>query len=173
MGAGTPTRSGSGSLSAPGGEGGAASMEKVQTEIQALKVVITEDPKNVTALTRLGDIYFDVGMFQKATEYYEKSLAERPGDINVRTDLGTALKNIGQPQKAIEQLEATVAADPKHWKGWFNIGIVALYDLGDLDRAQRAFDKVAELNPGSIDMGALRKEIERLRAERAGKGAGL
>ncbi len=154
-----------------GGGGDMATMEQVQREIQALKGLLEKEPRNLTALTRLGDMYYDAGMFDKAKDYYARSLEVKPDDINVLTDLGTSLRNMGQPKEALKEFEAAVAAQPAHWRGWFNIGIVALYDLGDIDRAQQAFEKVAALNPGAIDMNALREEIARVRAGKAQGGA--
>jgi len=141
-------------------------MEQVQKEIAGLKAAIEKDPKNVTALTRLGDMYFDAGKFDGAKEYYEKALAASPTDINIETDLGTALRNLGQAPEAMKHFEAAVARDPSHWKGWFNIGIVAMYDLGDFDRAQKAFEKVSQLNPGAINLDALKEEMAKERAKR-------
>jgi lipopolysaccharide biosynthesis regulator YciM len=154
----------SGGAGGPSG-GDTATMEQVQKEIQALKELIEKEPRNAMALTRLGDVYFDAGMFDKAKGFYERALAEKPDDVNVRTDLGTVLRNLGQFDAALKEFEAAVAADPKHWKGWFNIGIVCLYDTRDFDRAQKAFERVAELSPGTIDMDALRKEMDRVRSE--------
>jgi predicted TPR repeat methyltransferase len=154
---------------ASGDDGGTATMEQVGREIAALKDLLEKDPRNVQALTRLGNLYFDAGMFDKAQGYYEQALAAVPDDVNVQTDLGTSLRNTGKPEEAMKHFEAAVARDPAHWRGWFNIGIVALYDLGDYDRAQKAFDRVASLNPGALDMTALKQEIDRVRAERASR----
>ncbi|HZE88817.1 MAG TPA: tetratricopeptide repeat protein, partial [Verrucomicrobiae bacterium] len=105
-----------------------------------------------------------------ARDYYKRALAVKPGDVDVATDLGTALRNTGQPAEAMKLFEITVAADPKHWKGWFNIGIVAMYDLGDFDRAQKAFNKVAEINPGAINLDALKEEMAKEKSKRATGG---
>jgi len=145
-------------------------MEQVKKEIGSLNSLIDKDPKNVAALTRLGDMYFDVGKFDGAKEYYSRALAAKPGDINVQTDLGIALRNLGEPAEAMKLFEASVAADPKHWRGWFNIGIVAMYDLGDFDRAQKAFENVSELNPDAIKMDALKQEMAKEKAKRTSGG---
>lgn len=151
-----------------GGAPDMATMEAVQQQIAGLKETLESDPGNVEALTQLGNLYFDAGMFDQAAGYYEKVLDVEPGNIMVRTDLGTSLRRSGQPERALREFEAAVQADPKHWRGWFNIGVVALYDLGQYERAEEAFAKVDALNPGSIDMTALQEEIRRVRAEGAG-----
>jgi cytochrome c-type biogenesis protein CcmH/NrfG len=162
---------GSGGAMPGGQEGAMASMEAVTKEIASLKELLSQEPENSMALTRLGNLYFDAGMFNEATEYYGRALEVIPDDVNVRTDLGTAFRNTGQAREALTQFEAAVEREPGHWKGWFNIGIVSLYDLGDYDRARDAFDRVAELKPGTVDMSALQQEIERVRAEKEAGGA--
>jgi hypothetical protein len=144
-----------------------AMMEQVQKEITGLKAALEKDPTNVAALTRLGDMNFDAGKFDAAADFYAKALAAKPDDVNIETDLGTCLRNLGRATEALRHFESAVGKDPNHWKGWFNVGIVAMYDLGDFDRAQRAFEKVAQLNPGAINMDALREEMAKERAKKA------
>jgi len=145
-------------------------METVNREIDALKGLLEREPGNTMALVRLGNIYFDAGMFEAAQEYYEETLRVEPDNVEIRTDLGTTLRSLNRPQEALDQFEQAVRTQPDHWRGWFNIGIVALYDLGDFERADTAFGKVAEIKPGTVDMQALKKEIDRVRAEKAAGG---
>lgn len=145
-------------------------MEAVTREIEALKALLQDEPDNLAARVRLANLFFDAGMFEGAATHYQKALELEPGDINVLTDLGTAHRNLGQPQAALQRFEEAVQLAPDHWRGWFNIGIVTLYDTGDFDRARLAFDKVAELKPGTVDMNALQTEIDRVRAEKAAGG---
>ncbi len=157
----------------PGGapsreEGGARmAMENVSREIAGLKELLEQDPENLMALVRLGNLYFDAGMFDGARQYYERALRLEPENVDVRTALGESLRNLERPREALEQFEQAVRAQPDYWRGWFNVGVVALYDLGEFEKARAAFEKVAEIKPGTVDMQALLKEIERIRAEKA------
>jgi tetratricopeptide (TPR) repeat protein len=147
-------------------------MEAVTREIEALKALLQDEPDDLAARIRLANIYFDAGMFEGALEHYQRAVELEPGDINVLTDLGTSYRNLGRPEEALARFEEAVRIAPDHWRGWFNIGIVSLYDTGDFDRARTAFDKVAALKPGTVDMNALQEEIDRVRAEKtAGGGA--
>jgi len=150
--------------------GDMATMEAVQREITSLKELLEKEPGNVEALRKLGDFYFDAGMFDKSVDYYEKALGAGPGDVDVQTDLGTSLRNVGRHQEAIRHFEAAVKSQPDHWKGWFNIGIVCLYDLHDFERAKDAFERVAALRPGAVDMSKLQEEIARVKAEHDASG---
>jgi tetratricopeptide repeat protein len=151
---------------------GMEQMEQVKRELTALKKAIEEDPKNVAALTRLGNLYMDAGMFDKAVEFYRGALTIEPDNVDLRTDMGTCLRQLGRVREALDEFQASAARDPNHWKSWFNIGIVYLYDLHEFDKAEEAFAKVVALNPGSFDLDAVRAEIEKVRQETAGKAAG-
>jgi tetratricopeptide (TPR) repeat protein len=144
-----------------------AVMEQVRREIDELKKAIEANPKDVTALTRLGNLYMDAGMFDRAAQFYGDALAVDATLVDVRTDMGTCLRRMGRPQEALDAFQASVRQDPAHWKSWFNIGVVCLYDLQRYEEAEKAFEQVLALNPGSFDMNAVREEIRRLRANPA------
>ena len=147
-------------------------MNKVSQELASLKKALEQDPRNVMVLTRLGNMYMDAGMHDKALNYYTTALDVEPANVDVRTDMGTCLRQMGRPAEALKAFEESLSRDPNHWKSWFNIGVVAMYDLNDYDRALAAFTKVHDLNPGGFDMDAVRAEIDRLKSEKSGKGQG-
>ena len=147
-------------------------MNKISEELKALKQALEQDPHNVTVLTRLGNIYMDAGMHDRALSYYTTALDVEPGNVDVRTDMGTCLRQMGRPADALKAFEESLSRDPNHWKSWFNIGVVSMYDMGDYDRALAAFTKVHDLNPSGFDMNAVRAEIDRLKAEKSGKAPG-
>ena len=156
----------------PGPMGGARSdgppdmavMEQVRKEIDTLKKAIEANPKDLEALRKLGNLYMDAGMFDRAAQFYADALEVDATLVEVRTDMGTCLRRIGRPQEALDAFQLSVRQDPNHWKSWFNIGVVCLYDLGRYDEAEKAFEQVLVLNPGSFDMNAVREEIKRIRS---------
>jgi Tfp pilus assembly protein PilF len=147
-------------------------MDQVMQELEALKKAIEVEPHNVMVLARLGNMYMDAGMFDRAVQYYTTALEVEPANVDVRTDMGSCLRQMGKPKEALKAFEESIALDPKHWKSWFNVGVVCMYDLGDFDRAESAFARVLELNPGSFDMKAVRDEIEKLKSGKTGQVQG-
>lgn len=147
-----------------GGAPDMAVMEQVRKEIGDLKKTLEEHPKDLEALRKLGNLYMDAGMFDRAAEYYQDALAVDGTLVDVRTDMGTCLRRLGRPQEALDAFQTSVRQDPNHWKGWFNIGVVCLYDLQRYDEAEKAFEQVLALNPGSFDMNAVREEIRRIKS---------
>lgn len=163
---------GAGPMAAGGGPPDMAVMEQVRKEIGDLKKAIEENPKDLEALRKLGNLYMDAGMFDRAAQYYQDALAVDGTLLEVRTDMGTCLRRLGRPQEALDTFKTSVRQDPNHWKGWFNIGVVCLYDLQLYDEAEKAFEQVLALNPGSFDMNAVREEIRRIRSAPAQEAQG-
>ena len=141
-------------------------MAQVQQELAALRQALDQDPNNVMALVRMGNMHMDASMYDKAADYYRRALEVDPNNPDVRTDMGACLREMGKPQEALAEFEKSLSQDPNHWKSWFNIAIVNLYDLGDYEKADAAFRKVVELNPGALDMNAVEAEIEKVKAQK-------
>jgi len=151
----------------PPGDPHADQMGQVTQELAALKQALDQDPNNLTALVRMGNLYMDASMFDRAVEFYQRALVLDENNPDVRTDMGACLRELGKPQEALAAFRESLSRDPNHWKSWFNIAIVNLYDLGEYDKAEEAFEKVVDLNPGALDMNAVRAEIEKVKAGRA------
>jgi predicted Zn-dependent protease len=141
-------------------------MQQVQSEIAALRKAIEANPNDARALGRLGDLYYDAGMFDKAKDYYTQSLALDPKNPNVSTDLGVCLQRLGKPDDALKQFRHSLEVDPRHWQSWLNVGIVSLFDKNDVKTAEEAFAKVKELNPSFEGLPQMEKSLEQAKASR-------
>ena len=73
----------------------------------------------------LGNIYFDIGyfqkdnsQFQKAREFYQKALEQKSNDAAVRTDLGLTyfLSDPPENERAIAEFQKSLQINPKHEK---------------------------------------------------------
>jgi tetratricopeptide (TPR) repeat protein len=96
-------------------------------ESQYLKV-LEQEPKNLNALTKLGNHYFDTGRHEKAVEMYQRALKLNPGDANVRTDMGVMYRRMGRFDNAIKAFRMAAKSDPRHVQSRFNLGVVYHYD---------------------------------------------
>jgi len=150
---------------------GGAGMEQVTQELNALRTLLKDDPKNVQALLRLGSLYMDAAMYDKALEQLRLAVSAAPDDVHVRTEMATALLMTGETDAALTELEACLRTDPGHSKTWYSLGF-AYVQKGEYDKGEKAFGKALELTPGAFDMEALRAEIQRLKSQREGRGAG-
>ena len=139
-------------------------MLAIQQELAALQQALEINPNDGRVLTRLGNLYYDAGMFQKAIDLYKRSLENAPGDPNVSTDLGVCYWRVGQPDEAIKQFRASIGIKPDHWQSWLNLGVVSLHAKQDVETAKEAFDKIEELNPSFEGLPQLRQDLERVRS---------
>jgi cytochrome c-type biogenesis protein CcmH/NrfG len=116
-------------------------------EINDLEKELSLNPKNIEALIRLGNLYFDTDQPEKATVAYNKALELNPGNPNVLTDLGVMYRRKGQPLEAIKAFDKASKIDPRHEASRFNKGVVLMYDLKDAKGAITAWKELVELNP--------------------------
>jgi predicted Zn-dependent protease len=146
------------------GQPSAETMQRVQQEIGALRQALERNPKDAKAQGRLGDLFYDAGMYDKARDYYTQSLQNEPNNPNISTDLGICYQRLGQPDRAIEQFRSSLKIDSGHWQSWLNLGIVSLYDKGDVKTAEEAFAKVQELNPTFQGLPQMQQELQKIKA---------
>ena len=149
----------------PGGGAAMAGQARAQAErlVEPLKARLEESPEDPDLLAHIGNIYFDVGAFDEAETWYERSLEVRPGDPNVMTDLAISYRNQGEGERALELLEAASAENAEHWQSLYNKIIVLHFDLHRHDEARETLQRVErmrESNPQIPDLAPLRRALE-------------
>jgi tetratricopeptide (TPR) repeat protein len=123
------------------------SAASLNQEAQPLLDALKADPKDVSTLVRLGNVYFDHRFWPEAIRYYQRALDLRPGDIDVRTDMGTAYFYSGFPDKAIEQFNQVLKISPNYPNTLFNMGIVRRDAYKDTTGALAAWERLLKNNP--------------------------
>lgn len=122
---------------------------EAQSRTFAAEQATLRDPKDLQAWIALGNAYFDSHRPQQAVEAYGKALALNPNDPDVLTDQGVMYRDLKAFDKAIANWERARQLDPQHVQSLYNLGIVYVFDLGQPDKAKKAWAKVIELAPGS------------------------
>lgn len=150
------------------GQGNAAA--PMVGEINQLKRMIQDDPHNVAAFVRLGNLHYDVQMWDQAVGYYRQALELQPDNPDVMTDLGVCLRGLGQYEQALEMFEGASGLNPDHHQSRFNVVIVAGFDLNQWDRADAALRELEAMNPRPPRTDELRTALERERAAAAAGG---
>jgi tetratricopeptide (TPR) repeat protein len=155
-----PRAPGQGAAAQGGGGGGAAPMV---SEINELKRRLEANPKDVVAATRLGGMYYDVGMWEQALQFYDIALAIDPNDANVLTDSGNVYRELGQHARALDSFRRAHELDPKHWQSLFNTVVVATFDLQQMELADAAMAKLDQFDPKPVQLPALKQAVAEFR----------
>lgn len=108
------------------------------------------NPNDYQTIVKIGNSYFDGKQFENAEKWYLLALEKNPDDVNVRTDLGVSFVERASPdlERATREFETSLQKNPKHEPTIYNLGI-AHFKKGNLDEAQKALQKLEEINPQS------------------------
>ena len=140
------------------------SSEEVNAKIQALKDIVQKDPKNLSALVELGNLYFDSDQSREAVEAYGKYLAVKPDNADVRTDMGIMYRKLGDSDRAIQEFKKAAQTDPRHVNSRYNIGVVLLHDKQDIKGAIKAWEDYLKVDSTSERAERVKAQMERMRA---------
>jgi cytochrome c-type biogenesis protein CcmH/NrfG len=129
-----------------------------------LKTTADANPRDAATRVQLGNVFFDGGRFEDAARWYSEALLLEPRNVDASTDLGIAYYYMNQPDRALEQFDRSLAIDPKHSKTLLNIGIVRAWGKQDLDGAAKAWQRVIEVAPGSMEASRAKQGLDGIRA---------
>ncbi|MDP2156828.1 MAG: tetratricopeptide repeat protein [Nitrospirota bacterium] len=133
-------------------------------KVKMLQEVVAKDPKNMNAWIELGNILMDTRRYAEAVEAYQKALVIDPKNVDVRVDLGTCMRESGKPDMAVKEYQKALEYNPNHINANKNMGVVLEYDLKDGKQALKYFEKAILLAPNAPDAGAIKAEIDKLKA---------
>jgi tetratricopeptide (TPR) repeat protein len=135
----------------------------LQKQIDTLRSILRDDPKNLKVLIQLGNLYFDTGQFDQAIENYSKALEIDPKNADVRTDLGIMYRKKGEYDRAIAEFEKAAEANPKHVNSRYNLGIVLLHDKGDIKGAIKAWEDYLRVEPTGPRADNIRNQMGKMK----------
>lgn len=142
--------------------GGGMMPADIMAEVQKDKAILDKNPDDVAANIDLGNLLYDSGQWEKATEHYGRALAKDPKNPDVRVDMAIAYHNLGQDQKAREEMERVTRENPEHKNAWLNLGVVA-QAMGDTKATIAAWERYLKLDPNGQHAAAIRDEVNRMK----------
>ena len=148
---------------APGPVPQVASPVETAEKIKALKGILQKDPKNLSALVELGNMYFDTNQPQEAIDAYSKYLAIKPDNSDVRTDMGIMYRKLGDFDRALKEFQIAAQNDPKHINSRYNIGIVLLHDKQEIKGAIKAWEEYLKVDSNSERASRVKAQMDRLK----------
>ncbi|MGV3622355.1 MAG: tetratricopeptide repeat protein, partial [Archangium sp.] len=104
------------------------------------------EPKNEKAQNLLGLTYFKLGLYDQASEVYEKLVNENPADATLRVNLGLVYLKTNALERCIHEFETATDLEPTHQKAHNYLGL-ALAQQGSYAKAREHFELA-----GSVQM---------------------
>lgn len=144
----------------PGGAGGMPPF--VKQMVQKYKTALEKNPKDIEALTGLGNMYYDSGQYPKAIDNYLKIVEIEPKNTNVQSDLGTSYFYTNDFKNAEIHLKKAIEADGKNLNALYNLGVV-FRDQGKKDEAKKYWEQMKPLVQGDEQKKKLEDEINKLK----------
>ncbi|MEW6087421.1 MAG: tetratricopeptide repeat protein [bacterium] len=136
--------------------------EMDEQRIREYERILQNNPKDLEILTALGNIYYDIGKWDKAVENYLKVLLIDSTNVDVRTDMGTAYKQMGLYDLAEREFKKGIAINPKHAKAHYNLGVV-YYEQGKYKETLAEWEKNYSLEQDPQFKEIARQNIEHLK----------
>ncbi len=134
------------------------------SKLASLEQMSRNDPQNAELKTQIGNVYYDMGQYQKAADAYQESLNLRPRDPGVETDLATCYHELGQDNKALAIFDKVLEYQPNHPQALFNKGIVLQSGKKDFKGAVAAWEQLLKTSPNFPQRAELEQKINQLRA---------
>lgn len=143
----------------------AAPTQGLDAEVKPLLARLETNPKDISALTALGNAYFDASQWSTAIGYYTRSLNEFPKNPDVRTDMGIAYFYSGDADRALKEFDQALKDDPRHVQTLFNVGVVKKEGKHDLKGAIAAWESLLKINPQYQDRAKVESMLNEARSQ--------
>lgn len=99
---------------------------------------------------KLGDIYYDLGLFGEAVEEYKKAISLRPTCVDILTKIGIAYREKGLYNEAIREFMKAKEVNPAYITARINLG-VTYFMKGFNDLAVAEWKGALEVSPDNTD----------------------
>jgi len=143
-----------------------ANLKQWDRAIECDRKEIEIEPRNPALYTGLGEALQQNGQTQESIAAFRKAIQLEPGFLDASINLAITLAEEGDTDEAIDLLVSALRyhRDGPHVDAaWFNLGNVYAHKR-DWNAAAAAYEHALDLNP---DLGAARKRLESVEAERA------
>ncbi|GAB5363228.1 hypothetical protein AAMO2058_000865700 [Amorphochlora amoebiformis] len=108
------------------------------------------DPEKSAEAKAKGNELFRDGEYPEALKMYTEAIKRNPTDAKVWNNRAACYQKLYELRLGIKDAEKAVELDPKYLKGWSRLGQM-YYGIKDLVRANIAFKKMDEIDPGNVD----------------------
>jgi tetratricopeptide (TPR) repeat protein len=105
---------------------------------------VAGDPEFADARVNLGNVYIQLGEFEKARETLLRAREMAPSVPEVHYNLGNAEAALGEPAKALDAFRRAITLRPDYAEAWYGVGRLHLRQ-GRRQQAVEALNRAARL----------------------------
>lgn len=127
--------------------------ERLKSEAKAIesyRTCIKLDPKNIQAMSRLGNIFLEQGAYRKAIQEFEPILKVRDSDFEAYHKIGLAYFHLADYPAAVRSLSKSIEVDPKNPYPLYYMGRTHL-EMGEWAKAVDYLSKSVELDGSNAE----------------------
>ncbi len=137
---------------------------ELMEKIEELKETVRENPKDLAAWVKLGNIYSQHNRCREAIDAYGEAVSIKPDDPDIRTNLGLMLRTLGDDAGAIEEFRKAAQYGPKHANSRYYLGLTLLQNKGNIPEGIKAWEDYLKVESKGLRSNQVRLEVERLKA---------
>lgn len=136
------------------------------TKVAALMKAISANPKDVTSLQSLGDLYFQAGDYKTAAGWEQKILDVSPKNITALLALGASQFNLGDTVAAEKNWQQVVTINPRQVEAHYDLGFLYLSkEPPDMAKVRAEWNKVVEIDPNSDVAKSVKQHLQSLNSK--------
>jgi tetratricopeptide (TPR) repeat protein len=128
--------------------------------VKQLEDTVKVDPKNIAALSELGNLQADQLNFSEAAKWYKQAVDADPKNIDMRNYLGEALFQANNIDESLAVFRQTLEIAPTHPEALFDYGYILLQGKNDSKGAIESWEKLVKTNPNFDQIDRVKQLIE-------------
>ncbi|MCL5958397.1 MAG: tetratricopeptide repeat protein [Chloroflexi bacterium] len=122
----------------------------ISKRIQDLEKTTKTDPKDVRALTELGQLYLQINDGRKAQVAFQAGLELEPNSVDLHNGLGIAYCSVNKVGEAMAEYQKSMEIDPSSPEAYYYLGEALSHrQPPDIPKAIEYWEKVIKLAPDS------------------------
>lgn len=114
--------------------------------MQICREVLSKQPNNPIALSRMGYVCLIAGEYQEAVHWCSRALEYDKHDVYSLANLGASLSGVGKHEEARTVLQQALEISPNHPPALYSMGTLLLF-TGFLSEALKYLEKAVAFNP--------------------------
>jgi cytochrome c-type biogenesis protein CcmH/NrfG len=133
--------------------------------LKQLEDSVKADPKNISALTELGNMQADQLNYEEAAKWYRQAVGVDPKNIELRNYLGETLFQGGHTDESLAAFKAALDVNPTHPEALFDYGYVLLMGKKDPAGAVQSWEKLVRTNPNFDQLDKVKQLIANVKEQ--------